>query len=113
MPQRPTRLTSLSRSPGPAMPDRSAKPVFEPFFPLNPLSSILEYWTDSFQRTVLFWDVMRKRGNQAIEHAEAGEPPVLSFRNEVVIDGRTLERGLSRFGMFYCLVAALAHDVPK
>ncbi|WP_429645444.1 DUF3141 domain-containing protein [Skermanella aerolata] len=74
------------------MPDRSAKPVFEPFFPLNPFSSILEYWTDSFQRTVLFWDVMRKRGNQAIEHAEAGEPPVLSFRNEVVIDGRTLER---------------------
>ncbi|WP_044432951.1 DUF3141 domain-containing protein [Skermanella aerolata] len=74
------------------MPDRSAKPVFELFFPLNPFSSILEYWTDSFQRTVLFWDVMRKRGNQAIEHAEAGEPPVLSFRNEVVIDGRTLER---------------------
>ena len=35
---------------------------------------------------------MRKRGNQAVEHAEAGKPPVLTFRNELVMDGRTLAR---------------------
>jgi hypothetical protein len=47
---------------------------------------------DAFQRTILFWDVMRERGNQAVEHAEAGKPPVLSFRSELVMDGRTLAR---------------------
>ncbi len=74
------------------MPDRAANPMLAPFSPFNPFGNVFEYYADAFQRSVLFWDVMRKRGNQAIEHVEAGEPPVLSFRNEVVIDGRTLER---------------------
>ena len=51
-----------------------------------------DYWGDSCQRTALFWDVMRKRGNQAIEHYQKGKPPVLVFDYEPVIDGRTLER---------------------
>ena len=51
-----------------------------------------DYWVNSCQRTVLFWDVMRKRGNQAIEHYKKGKPPVLVFDYELVIDGRTLER---------------------
>jgi pimeloyl-ACP methyl ester carboxylesterase len=51
-----------------------------------------DYWVDSCQRTVLFWDVMRKRGNQAIEHYQQGKPPVLVFDYELVIDGRALER---------------------
>ena len=87
----PTHLTGpagRSNSPESLLTGRAASPMF----PYNPVSSALEYFTDAFQRSVLFWDVMRKRGNQAIEHVEAGEPPVLSFRNEVVIDGRTLER---------------------
>ena len=41
---------------------------------------------------ILFWDVLRKRGNQAIEHYQKGKPPVLVFDYELVIDGRTLER---------------------
>ena len=51
-----------------------------------------DYWVDSCQRTVLFWDVLRKRGNQALEHYRAGKPPVLAFDYEMVIDGRQLER---------------------
>ena len=51
-----------------------------------------DYWVDACQRTVLFWDVLRKRGNQAIEHYKAGKPPVLVFDYEMVIDGRQLER---------------------
>jgi hypothetical protein len=35
---------------------------------------------------------MRERGNQAVEHVEAGKPPVLSFHHEIIMDGRTLER---------------------
>jgi hypothetical protein len=51
-----------------------------------------EYWVDAMQRQVLFWDVLRKRGNQALEHYRAGKPPVLVFDYEMVVDGRQLER---------------------
>ena len=74
------------------MPDWEAHPMIAPYLSFSLFGNVFEYYADAFQRTVLFWDVMRKRGNQAIEHTEAGKPPVLSFRNEVVIDGRTLER---------------------
>jgi pimeloyl-ACP methyl ester carboxylesterase len=50
------------------------------------------YATDTAQRWVLFWDVLRQRGNQDIEHARAGMPPVLHFESAMVMDGRTFER---------------------
>ncbi|MGE5746041.1 MAG: TerB family tellurite resistance protein [Solirubrobacterales bacterium] len=49
------------------------------------------YWIDSFQRTVLFWDVLRERGNTFLEHEKEGKPPVLVFDYDMVVDGRTLE----------------------
>lgn len=55
-------------------------------------SALWEYWLDRWQRGILFWDVMRRRGNQSIEHWQQGKPPVLVFDHETVIDGRTLER---------------------
>ncbi|HTH15376.1 MAG TPA: DUF3141 domain-containing protein, partial [Magnetospirillum sp.] len=51
-----------------------------------------EYLVDTFQRTVLIWDVLRRRGNAYIEHTVKGRPPVLVFDYEMVLDGRTLER---------------------
>ena len=51
-----------------------------------------EYLVDSVQRTVLFWDVMRKRGNIFLENVAKGEPPVLIFGYDVLIDGRKLDR---------------------
>lgn len=51
-----------------------------------------DYWVDAAQRQILFWDVMRKRGNQAIEHYRKGKPPVLAFDSELVLDGRELAR---------------------
>jgi tellurite resistance protein len=55
-------------------------------------SEAWEYWVDTMQRQILFWDVLRKRGNQALEHYRAGKPPVLVFDYEMVVDGRQLER---------------------
>ena len=52
----------------------------------------MEYWTDAFQRGVLFWDVMRQRGNQYREHMAETAPNVLDYKAELVVDGRTLER---------------------
>ena len=54
-----------------------------------------DYWVDAYQRSILFWDVLRKRGNQAIEHYKAGKPPVLVFDYEMVIDGRQLDRAVN------------------
>lgn len=51
-----------------------------------------EYWTDAWQRSILFWDVLRERGNDYLEHESSGKPPVLAFDYEIIVDGRKLER---------------------
>ena len=56
---------------------------------LDPLSA---YLVDAAQRTVLFWDVLRQRGNQYLEHIAKQAPNVLLFDAEVVVDGRKLPR---------------------
>ena len=48
-----------------------------------------EYLTDAAQRTLLFWDVMRERGNQYREHMAETAPHVLEYAVELLIDGRT------------------------
>ena len=52
----------------------------------------LEYMADAAQRSVLYWDVMRQRGNQYREHLAQAAPHVLNYKGELVVDGRTLER---------------------
>jgi pimeloyl-ACP methyl ester carboxylesterase len=57
------------------------------------------FWTDWYhygidfaQRAVLFWDTLRQRGNNWIAHEQAGKPPLLHYKYEVLADGRTFER---------------------
>ena len=52
----------------------------------------MEYMIDAAQRSVLFWDVMRQRGNQYREHLAETVPHVLDYEAELVVDGRTLDR---------------------
>jgi hypothetical protein len=52
----------------------------------------VDYWIDAAQRTVLFWDVMRQRGNQYREHLAETTPHVLDYEVELVVGGRTLPR---------------------
>jgi pimeloyl-ACP methyl ester carboxylesterase len=70
---------------------------------LNPISNLtsahanliqqsIEYWTDAAQRSALYLDTMRKRGNIYIEHALQGKPALLKFKHELLIDGKQLER---------------------
>jgi pimeloyl-ACP methyl ester carboxylesterase len=51
-----------------------------------------DYAMDAAQRTVLFWDVMRQRGNQYREHLAETVPHVLDYDVELVLDARTFER---------------------
>src|SRR5450631_958376 len=58
----------------------------------GPFAPAIEYAVDAAQRTVLFGDVMRQRGNQYHEHMAKVAPHVLSYDAELLIDGCTLER---------------------
>ena len=54
-----------------------------------------EYGIDFIQRSILFWDTLRQRGNNWIAHEAAGKPPVLAYRYEMLADGRTFERAVN------------------
>ncbi|WP_296709392.1 DUF3141 domain-containing protein, partial [Rhodoblastus sp.] len=55
-------------------------------------NALLDYWADAAQRYVLSLYVLRQRGNDYFSHAEMKAPHVLSFKVELVSDGRKLER---------------------
>jgi pimeloyl-ACP methyl ester carboxylesterase len=58
----------------------------------GPLPAWPAYATDWLQRWVLFWDTLRQRGNDFVEHERAGKPPLLAYDYETVVDGRKLAR---------------------
>ena len=45
----------------------------------NMFGAAAEYVVDAAQRSVLFWDVMRERGNQYREHLAETAPHVLDY----------------------------------
>ena len=53
---------------------------------------VFDYWRDAVERSVLFLDVMRQRGNNYHERTKRTAPHVLNFEPEIVVDGRTLPR---------------------
>jgi hypothetical protein len=63
-----------------------------PAAPAQLLADWFGWATDAAQRSVLMLDTMRQRGNDFLEHAQAGLPPVLHFDYETVVDGRKLAR---------------------
>ncbi len=58
----------------------------------GPYKPAVDYMIDAAQRSVLFFDVMRQRGNQYREHLTETAPHVLDYDVELVLDGRTFER---------------------
>ena len=51
---------------------------------------LASYMIDAGQRTVLFWDTLRQRGNQYHEHMARKVPHVLNYKAELIVNGRTL-----------------------
>jgi len=51
-----------------------------------------EYFSDAWQRSFLFLDVLRQRGNIYREQAAKEAPNVLDFAAELIVDGRKLAR---------------------
>ncbi len=64
----------------------------KPVTPADFWSQWVAYATDFAQRSVLFWDTLRQRGNNFVEHNREGLPPLLHFEYETVVDGRELAR---------------------
>ena len=64
--------------------------------PVGP-GALIEYLVDAAQRRILFLDVMRRRGNTAVDHALNGKPPTLDFRYEVLIDAKSLDEPCNYF----------------
>ena len=69
------------------------------------LEEAIQYGIDALQRGILFWDVLRQRGDNYLEAESNGTPPVIGFRYEMVVDGRTLPRRSN-----YALVRILPLD---
>jgi uncharacterized protein DUF3141 len=55
------------------------------------VASAVEYMMDAGQRSVLFLDVLRRRGDQYREHVAQTVPHVLQYAAELIIDGRKLD----------------------
>ncbi|HJS63179.1 MAG TPA: DUF3141 domain-containing protein [Pseudolabrys sp.] len=73
--------------------------------PFAMFADAMAYAIDAAQRSVLFWDVLRQRGNQYREHMAESAPHVLDYQVELVVDGRKLERPVN-----YGLVRVIPPD---
>jgi hypothetical protein len=51
-----------------------------------------DYQRDFWERSILFWDVLRRRANNMLEHERLGLPPLLKFKSETLLDARTFEQ---------------------
>ncbi len=73
-------------------PGKSTPPNPDPMALLQAWGPLGDYLLDATQRTILFWDVLRRRSEQDAEQKARAVPHVLSFDAELVRDGRTFER---------------------
>lgn len=56
------------------------------------LGDASDYLLDACQRSILFLDVLRRRGNTFRERQKSNAPHVLTFDTDLIADGRTFER---------------------
>jgi pimeloyl-ACP methyl ester carboxylesterase/tellurite resistance protein len=56
------------------------------------IGDAVAYGVDAAQRSAIYMDILRKRGNTYIEHLRSGQPPVLVFNYEMILDGRHFSR---------------------
>ncbi|MHB1198934.1 MAG: DUF3141 domain-containing protein [Polaromonas sp.] len=90
-------MTAAKRSPAPAINTASLDPVVPKALAATDTtgtawSDAWNYYVDSLQRGVLFLDVLRERGDNMLAHERAGQPPLLDFEHELVLDARTFDK---------------------
>src|SRR5256885_5955524 len=75
-----------------ALSDVAADFMQRPLTPWNAMIGWYNYSIDFAQRSVLFWDTLRQRGNNFVKSTQEGLVPALHFDYETVLDGRSFER---------------------
>jgi len=75
--------------------DNVADLVARPLAPWDAWTQWYNYSVDFAQRSVLFWDTLRERGNNFVKHTSEGMPPVLHFDHEMVLDARKFARAVN------------------
>src|SRR5262249_58877876 len=58
--------------------------------PNPPIAPYFNYIRDAFERSVLFLDILRQRGNAYFEQSSRTAPHVLNFEFKLLVDGRAL-----------------------
>ncbi len=56
-----------------------------------------DYFLDTYQRSILFFDTLRLQGNNFIDYNEEGLPPVLDFAYEIIFKGTDLDKPVNYF----------------
>src|SRR5664279_2811865 len=79
----------------PRLADRVDMPHRSQGTPSDLLTCLPDYMIDAVQRSVLFLDLLRQRGNEQIEITSSPLATVLSFGHEVLMDGRSLPRPMN------------------
>lgn len=69
------------------------------FTDFSQMSDYSEYLFDSAQRSLIYADIIRKRGNIYLDHIDKDQPPVLVFDYDEIMNGKDFERPVN-----YCLV---------
>ncbi len=57
----------------------------------TPAQEVAAYMVDAWQRSILFYDVLRQRADNMAEHERAGMPPLLDFKYEMILDARNFD----------------------
>jgi pimeloyl-ACP methyl ester carboxylesterase len=81
-------------------------------FPGAPVQDAWSYWRDACQRAVLFWDVIRQRGDNYLANTAKATPNVLKFDCTLVADGRKLPRPVN-YGLVRITPPAGAEIDPR
>lgn len=55
-------------------------------------ASFLAYQYDVIERGILFWDTLRQRADNLLEHERLGLPALLNFKWELLLDARAFEK---------------------
>jgi hypothetical protein len=93
MTHQPTSKTAAAENPSAA--ESPAFPTFLAALPGDVMSAWPAYMIDALQRSVLFVDLLRRRGNEEMEIASHPTATVLRFDHEVVMAGQSLARPIN------------------
>src|SRR6266700_2642472 len=87
----PLSLNHAAKELPPAPAKQEDTPEGRNIFPWTSVD-LLGYQRDFCERAILFWDTLRQRANNMLEHERAGLPPLLDFKSETLLDARRFDR---------------------